>query len=49
MLGWLIFVRSELLDSGESAGDVLAKWESSVSGIDWLDALEALEAEGKAH
>ena len=46
MLGWLIIVRGAVLESGGSDGDVLAKWESSVSGIDWLDALER---EGRAH
>jgi len=46
MLGWLIIVRSGLSDSDGPASDVLAKWETGVSGIDWLDALER---EGKAN
>ncbi len=42
MLGWMIIVRPGV-DASDS--DVLAKWETSVSGIDWLDALER---DGKA-
>ena len=45
MLGWLIIVRRSRLDSDAAGGDVLAKWEAGVGGIDWLDALEV---EGKA-
>ena len=45
MLGWLIIVRSKPFDSDGSDGDVLAKWEAGISGIDWLSALEN---EGKA-
>ena len=43
MLGWLIIVRTPGSDDQDDT--VLAKWETGVSGIDWLFGLER---EGKA-
>ncbi|WP_422016029.1 hypothetical protein [Roseateles sp.] len=41
MLGWLIIVRDGPPDCGDSDAHELARWESSASGLDWLDALES--------
>lgn len=40
MLGWLIIVHTGSFDSEATDNDVLARWETGISGIDWLDALE---------
>lgn len=47
MLGWLIIVRKAVPaePEGIDAPSVLATWESSTGGLDWL---EALANEGKA-